>query len=733
MKFKHLLLASATGLLFANGTAFAQSVGNYGCFTDEMTQELEKQYPGQNANRQALERQIQQYISQNANNRQAGPILKVPVVVHVVTQNGLSGISKAQVLDGIDVLNRDFRRRNNDTTSIRPQFKKFSADLEVEFVMARKDPNGNPTEGIVRVTSLTTNGPVTRNDVKAAAPSWPTDKYFNVWLVQTINSAGAAGGGTILGYAQFPNTGTWNDYGLVMLHNQWGKQGAVPGSTATSDGRTATHEAGHCFNLYHTFQSGCGNSCDNSGDLVCDTPPAANPTYGCNLTWNTCPNDATGNSPYLTDGLDMLENYMSYDDCQRMFTHGQRVRAHAVLNGIPQLVNLTSANNAVFTGIDPSVVVGTLKPKAYFGAQNDRVCAGGSVTFTDMSYDGAATSYSWSFPGGTPSTSTAQNPTIVYSTPGTYDVTLTVSNSAGPTSYTATNQIKVISTANSPKAMAQQPYVEDFEDPLFPNNAIPARNIELRTFKVTPDPAGLTTFEKTSVVSTSGTSSIRLRNGSISAGTIHSLITPNIDLTGNSGAMFVSFDIAHAQRSSTASEEMKIFISNDCGATWNQRVVKSGTALATNGGAVVSSFTPSASQWRKENVLIAPNLVSTGKIMVKIEITSNNGNTTYIDNLRIYTLLGTNEEVALNNNIKLYPNPLTAETGISFDLKTPETVSVKIFDLAGKTVFQNAETKYNAGSHNLPLYSKMKDLKAGMYMVQVKFGDKVYNTKLIAQ
>ena len=196
--------------------------------------------------------------------------------------------------------------------------------------------------------------------------------------------------------------------------------------------------------------------------------------------------------------------------------------------------------------------------------------------------------------------------------------------------------------------------------------------------------------------------------------------------------MFLSFDLAYALKSPTTSEDLKVYLSSDCGATWVQRIAKSGALLATNGGAIVSSFIPNASQWRKEVITVTPNFVNTGKLMVKIEVTSKGGNTMYIDNLRIYTLLGDKEALA-ENNINVYPNPVTSETGISFDLKAPEKVSVKIFDLVGNTVYQNAETTFGAGSHNLPLYNKMKNLKAGMYMVQVKFGNKIYNTKLIAQ
>jgi PKD repeat protein len=76
------------------------------------------------------------------------------------------------------------------------------------------------------------------------------------------------------------------------------------------------------------------------------------------------------------------------------------------------------------------------------------VCTGGTVTFTDQS-TGNPTTWSWTFPGGTPSTSTAQNPVITYSTPGVYNVTLTVGDGTTNNSQTKTNYITVANiTAN---------------------------------------------------------------------------------------------------------------------------------------------------------------------------------------------------------------------------------------------------------------------------------------------
>lgn len=90
------------------------------------------------------------------------------------------------------------------------------------------------------------------------------------------------------------------------------------------------------------------------------------------------------------------------------------------------------------------VTSGNPLPTAQFTGSPTTVCVGNSVTFSNNSVN--ATSYQWNFPGGTPSTSTATNPTVVYNTAGTYSVELIAMNGAGNDTLLRTNYI-VVDTA----------------------------------------------------------------------------------------------------------------------------------------------------------------------------------------------------------------------------------------------------------------------------------------------
>lgn len=94
----------------------------------------------------------------------------------------------------------------------------------------------------------------------------------------------------------------------------------------------------------------------------------------------------------------------------------------------------------------------TSPPKANISANRNKVNCGGAIQFIDYSAmrGGAQSSYSWSFPGGTPSNSTLEKPLATYHAPGTYNVTLTVTDQYGSNTQTLQNFVTVDCSCTSP-------------------------------------------------------------------------------------------------------------------------------------------------------------------------------------------------------------------------------------------------------------------------------------------
>ena len=296
----------------------------------------------------AQEQDLMQLIRNNSKNKSSNSLLIIPTVLHIIHTNGIGDISDLQVLDGIRVVNEDFRRTNADTINGNPDFYPFTGDCKIEFRLAKLDPNGDSTTGITRTDTAVYPHPEPTNanfDNVKYIVNWPPNMYFNIWLVRHIS-------GGALGYAQYPGTaftygGPWETYGPTIRSYEWGTIG-----NSTADGRTATHEIGHCLGLYHTFLSysaTCGTECNTTGDEVCDTPPTL-PTSGCN-TSNQCTNDTMGPSPFTQDMTDQLENYMSYNTCQNMFSLGQKERMRGFLTTLDTLNGLYLDNNLIATGL----------------------------------------------------------------------------------------------------------------------------------------------------------------------------------------------------------------------------------------------------------------------------------------------------------------------------------------------------------------------------------------------
>ena len=148
----------------------------------------------------AVETFTQEWLSNDNNlQAQARDIITIPVVVHVLWNEFSEDISNLQIYSQIDILNEDFRMRNENIGDIPDDFKDLAADVGFEFCLATNTPEGDITDGITRTQTdwpcigdfnTTTEGGVPRlfYSILGGKDPWDTRRYLNIWVAPTCNA-----------------------------------------------------------------------------------------------------------------------------------------------------------------------------------------------------------------------------------------------------------------------------------------------------------------------------------------------------------------------------------------------------------------------------------------------------------------------------------------------------------------------------------------------------------------
>lgn len=523
-------------------------------------------------------------------------VYSLPVVIHVIYSNPTENISREQVRSQIQVLNQDYRRTNPDKISTPAEFQRVAADAQIEFCLASIDPQGQPTDGIDRISI--SGAPFKDrfiNDIIKPNTIWDPRKYMNIWVVNIADG--------ILGYAQFPlssglggiPTGPTDEStdGVVIHYNAFGTMGTA--SAPFNRGRTATHEVGHWLGLRHVW----GDGPCTVDDYCADTPPTSDPNFGCQTGLRGC------------FGLAMVQNFMDYSDdvCMNVFTYDQKARMRAVLENSPRRKELLNSNVCSDQGAPPI---------ANFTADIQLGCGPLIVNFQHLC-QGDPIRFIWSFPGGNPGSSAAPNPQIVYDRPGVYPVSLVAENAFGRSpAYVQEGYIKVTTKG------AGLPLVATFETAEVPPDSFFLYN-----------PGGEKQWEHTQRVSGKGASTgsfvfNNYENNLI--GGADWLLTPIMDLS-DSKKSTLSFDLAYARFNFKYSDTLGIFISTGCDSRFKAIYYRGGSELATAQD-YGRAFTPFPEEWRTETIDLSKY---DGESFVQIAFVniSGYGNNVYLDNIKL--------------------------------------------------------------------------------------------------
>lgn len=714
MKKQFLTLLGSS--LFLAG--IAQENGNkQPCSTYQVMEEAFKADPNLKLKYNLIQSQLEQeYQAELAKTqmaqRAAAVSYTIPVVFHIM---GPQNIADQVFIDAIAQVNRDYGRKGADTGSVYPNFKSIYVDAEMVFALAKRDPNGNCTNGIIRHDNESIywnqNGGA-YNYSGTGTNRWPREKYLNVYIVNCIYGTGVTcpttTGTYIGGYTYLPGSSPGVNSDAIVYRSS-----ELSGLST----RALSHEIGHWFNLGHTFGStnSPGSTCGDDG--VADTPPTKGVLSQCPVSnSNSC--SGSGN-------LWNVENFMDYSSCPKNFTQGQvtRMRA-AAASATAGRNNLWSAANLIATGITPGY---TCAPVANFDANKKNVCAGNTVTFTNESELGTSGSISWAFEGGNPSTSTANAPVVTYAAPGTYSVSLVATNPSGNNTKTQTSYITVVQGAGG----VLLPNAYNFET----GTGIPGgitvinNNAGSVAWAVNPSTGGNSTAQ-----------SMFLNNAAqaSSGGHIDIFETPIYDFSTTTNVAF-SYYYAYAKKVTAQADTFKVQYSLDCGGTWTNvlGIPNVSSMAAASGGVQAASFSPTAAQWKQVSVPTSLLTALNNKPSVKFrfwfksDAAAGSSNNIFIDQINLSGSVGLNE-LEKSLDMLIYPNPTNASSTIDFNMVSGAKLKVSVMDIVGRVVEESENFNMN-GDRATYTVNKNGTLAQGVYVINMYLGDQKVSKKLIIE
>jgi photosystem II stability/assembly factor-like uncharacterized protein len=332
------------------------------------------------------------------------------------------------------------------------------------------------------------------------------------------------------------------------------------------------------------------------------------------------------------------------------------------------------------------------------------ICQADSFYFEDHSVlHHQNAQWSWTFPSGSPSSSTLRNPAVYFGT-GTHQAILTVTDGNGQSD---SDTLSVTVTQYALPGIVQ----EGFEGNFLPTGW----SIENQ------DNGGTWTGSPTVGGYSASTKSAKFDNYNIdSQGSLDDLIF-NMDGDQLVNQPLLTFDVAYCRWGGGYSDSLFVGVSTDCGASYQYVYYRGGENLATAPD-FQSEFVPSSNQWRTDTVNLA-SWAGQSNVQVAFRNKGDWGNVLYLDNINIGSNLGL--EAAPNAESPIvFPNPL--RPGGTINVKHIPTSKLALWDGKGKRVW-TAEGEHEFQGQ-LPSH-----LAAGWYLLQIESERTIWNLKVIVE
>ncbi len=647
----------------------------------------------------------------------------IPIVVHILLPDPTI-VTDDDVNFFIRRLNEDFSGLNADSTNATGFYDVRGHSL-IRFTLARRDPNGNFTTGIERKQSNVSIGlsepQAIKNSGSGGLNPWPMNDYYNIWI--GMGPEGVIGISPEIGPGTAETDGVAIDY-RVFTNN------SCYSNPAYNLSRTAVHEIGHNFGLYHTFEGGC-NLTNDFGQLTTsglsfppdylgpldDTPAQQESTNGCpsGVVNSGCPisSDPSGR---------MYQNFMDYtdDECYSMFTKGQVERMHwVIVNGRSGYLTTTGHTPPATAPLNDAELTALINP-----GEMENI-------------SGNCTSYTM------PSCPGIIHPRVRITNRGLNNL-LSISTGAQ-----INNEVPVVKSFIVKLALGESTVLSlDPIDLDYGNNALkfftynpnnnpdqqlandtlvkmidiisPVTGVVNEGFEsVNFPPAGWTkknpdgdlTWERINKGNNSNASAFFNNFNYDETGETDDLVSLLLNTTAID-SLVLTFDLAHKDYPG-AQDKLTILVTGDCGQSYTIVYSKSGSALSTAGSSTSEYTSPSPADWRRERIAIGGSVLNAGQLQIVFRNENDFGNNIFIDNIRIepvelvekdLQLISINQPKHIICNGKINPSILVKNAG-------SETITG--FNMAYRISNENIITKEFTGLNLSSGQTMVVDLPSG--------------------